>query len=133
MRLFFRYFFRTLRIILGPFVLLWEALTTPKAVVRPAAEQAQVDEQTMQLALYQFRTCPFCIRVRREMRRLGLNIELRDAQQPGAHRDELISRGGSAQVPCLRISDAGGDVRWLYESAEIIGYLQQRFAPAATA
>ena len=129
MRIFFRYFFRTLRTILGPFVLLWEALSTPKAVVRSAEEQAQVDAQSAQLALYQFRTCPFCIKVRREMNRLGLKIELRDAQQAGPHRDELIRGGGSAQVPCLRISEDNGGVRWLYESAEIIGYLQQRFAP----
>lgn len=129
MRIFFRYFFRTLRIILGPFVLLWEALSTPKPVTRSAEEQAQVDAQTKQLALYQFRTCPFCIKVRREMNRLGLKIELRDAQQAGQHRDALISGGGSAQVPCLRISDDNGGERWMYESAEIIGYLQQQFAP----
>jgi glutathione S-transferase len=30
-------------------------------------------------------------------------------------------------VPCLRIEDNNGDVRWMYESGDIISYLDQRF------
>jgi len=75
-----RYFFRGLRIVLIPFVLIWEAVTTPKGIVRAPSEQQRIDEQTRGMALYQFKTCPFCIKVRREIRRLSLNIELRDAR-----------------------------------------------------
>ena len=70
-----RAFFRTLRILLGPVMLLKERLTQPKGVVREAAVQASVDQQCQSLALYQFSTCPFCIKVRQEMRRLSLPIE----------------------------------------------------------
>ena len=56
-----RIFFRTLRIILIPFMLLWEMITTPRGIVRPAEEQQRVDEQTRNMVLYQFRTCPFCM------------------------------------------------------------------------
>lgn len=130
MKLIVRLFFRTLRVLLIPFVLLWEIVTTPRGVVRPAAEQAKIDEQTRHLALYQFKTCPFCIKVRREIARLSLNIELRDAQHDAKHRADLLQGGGSLQVPCLRITDAQGNSQWMYESSEINAYLHKRFVTA---
>ncbi len=75
-----RLFFRTLRLVLGPFMLLWERLSRPAGLVRPPAQQAEVDQQCRNLVLYQFSTCPFCIKVRQEMHRLSLTIERRDAQ-----------------------------------------------------
>lgn len=127
MRIFLRYFFRTLRLLLTPFVLLWERLTTPKGIERSPEAQRQIDAQTAQLALYQFRSCPFCIKVRREMRRLSLNIELRDAQHDAQHRTALQRGGGKPQVPCLRIKEENGQESWLYESDAIIQWLRQRF------
>jgi len=123
-----RTFFKTLRMILGPFLLLQERLTAPQGLSREPAAQQTVDAQCRGLALYQFKTCPFCIKVRQEMRRLSLPIELRDAQGEGPHRQDLLQGGGRAMVPCLRIDDAPGGTRWLYESAEIIAYLRERFA-----
>jgi glutaredoxin len=123
----FRIFFKTLRIVLAPLILLWEAVTTPKGVVRDPQAQSLVDKECLALALYQFRTCPFCVKVRREMRRLSLNIALLDAQGDGPIRGDLIRGGGKAMVPCLRITDAQGNSQWLYESASIIDYLRSRF------
>jgi glutaredoxin len=123
-----RAFFKTLRIILGPFMLIGEFITRPKRLVRADGEQATVDQQCESLALYQYKTCPFCIKVRQEMHRLALNIERLDAQHPGENRDALIKQGGQAKVPCLRITDTAGNTQWLYESGEIIKYLQKRFA-----
>jgi glutaredoxin len=119
-----RLFFRSVRLILTPFMLLTEVLTTPKGVTRPADVQQQLDQTTAQLALYQFRACPFCLKVRREIKRLSLNIELRDAQHDKQHRAELIQHGGKVQVPCLRIKQAQGDDTWLYESDAVIKYLR---------
>jgi glutaredoxin len=130
MRTFVRLFFKTLRIVLGPFMLLWEWLSRPRGIVRAAEAQAEVDRQCRDLVLYEFRTCPFCIKVRQEMRRLSLAIERRDAQHPGPYRDELVAGGGRAMVPCLRITEASGEVRWLYESGAIIDFLRQRFPTA---
>lgn len=123
----FRIFFKTLRIILAPPMLIWEVVTTPKGVVRTPEAQSQIDKECLDLALYQFRTCPFCIKVRREMRRLSLNIPLLDAQGDGPIRGDLIRGGGKAVVPCLKITDAQGNSQWMYESASIIEYLQTRF------
>lgn len=114
------------RLVMGPIMLFLESVTTPKGIERPAAEQAELDRKTAHLVLYQFRTCPFCIRVRRAMKRMSLHIELRDAQLDMAYRNELLQGGGKIKVPCLRITGPGGEERWLYESKDIIAYLQQQ-------
>ncbi|MBU1689457.1 MAG: glutathione S-transferase N-terminal domain-containing protein [Gammaproteobacteria bacterium] len=123
----FRIFFRTLRVVIGPFILLWEIVTTPKGVVRQPEEQRQIDLQCRGLILYQFRTCPFCIKVRKEIHRLSLNIELRDAQTDQQNREALLQGGGQIKVPCLKITDEQGNSQWMYESADIIQYLHGRF------
>ena len=131
MKLFFKIFFRTLRVILGPILLLSDWLTSPRGIRRSADRQQQVDTETGKLALYQFRTCPFCIKTRRAMKRLSLNIELLDAQKNPEHREALLQGGGQLKVPCLRISDDQGQVSWMYESDDIIDYLNQRFGTEA--
>lgn len=123
-------FFKTLRIVLGPVMLLLEFVRRPKGLVRPAPAQAQVDQQCRSLVLYQYKTCPFCMKVRQEMRRLSLPIERLDAQPQGKNRDDLVQGGGQAKVPCLKITDSTGGSQWLYDSGEIITYLRGRFAPA---
>ncbi|OYY94054.1 MAG: glutaredoxin [Hydrogenophilales bacterium 28-61-23] len=128
MKFAFRIFFKTLRIVIGPLLLIWEFVTRPKGVVRAPDMQRKIDAECLSLALYQFKTCPFCLKVRREMRRLSLNIALLDAQRDGPIRADLIRGGGKAVVPCLKITDAQGNVEWMYESARIIQYLNTRFA-----
>ena len=127
MKIIIRYFFKTLRIILGPVMLLKEKLTRPKGIVRSEAAQQSADMQCQNLALYQYKTCPFCMKVRQEMTRLSLNIQRVDAQPPGADRDILTREGGQTKVPCLKITDASGKSQWLYDSEKIIGYLRGRF------
>lgn len=121
-------FFKVLRLALMPFMLLWASAGKPKGVVRAAAAQSKIDEECTRMALYHFRTCPFCIKVRHEMARLSLPIQLRDAQHDAAHRADLLQGGGKVQTPCLQITDSEGQVQWMYESKEIIKYLQQRFS-----
>ncbi|NWN81895.1 MAG: glutaredoxin [Halomonas sp.] len=130
MRPLIRLFFRGLRQVLAPVVLISEKLSTPKAMERSPEAQAEVDRACEGLALYQFRTCPFCVKVRKEIARLGLPIEVRDAQLDPDHRRELAEGGGRVKVPCLRIAQDDGEVEWLYESDDINAWLQRRFATA---
>lgn len=109
-------------------MLLWEYLTRPKRLVRPQAIQDGVNAACQQLTLYQFRTCPFCIKVRQELRRLSLPIRLVDAQHDERVREELRQGGGEVKVPCLRMVDQTGTIVWLYESGKIVEYLRGRFA-----
>ena len=122
-----RTFFRTLRTVLGPFMLLKERLTQPSGVNREPMAQAAVDLQCQSMALYQFSTCPFCIKVRQEMRRLSLPIDKRDAQHNSANRDELLQGSGATKVPCLKITDSQGQAVWLQDSAAIVAYLRAHF------
>ncbi|SEM08434.1 glutaredoxin family protein [Halomonas daqiaonensis] len=130
MRILIRTFFRGLRLVLAPVMLVSEKLSTPQAIERSAEEQARVDEACRNLALYQFRTCPFCIKVRKEIARLGLNIERRDAQLDPEHRRELAEGGGRVKVPCLKIVHDDGTTEWLYESDDINAWLHRRFGKA---
>ena len=130
MNILIRYFFRTLRIILGPVMLLKEKLTQPKGIVRLGAAQQSVDQQCQTLALYQYKTCPFCMKVRKEIASLSLNIQKIDAQPPGTDRDTLTREGGQTKVPCLRVTDAAGKSQWMYDSEQIVVYLRGRFAEA---
>jgi glutaredoxin len=125
-----RAFFQTLRLVLGPVMLLKERLTQPKGVQRDAAAQAAVDLQCQSLTLYQFNTFPFCIKVRQEMRRLSLPIEKRDAQHNTANREELHQGSGATKVPCLKITETNGETRWLQDSKAIVNYLRTRFTAA---
>ncbi len=111
-------------------MLIKERLTRPQGILREAGDQARVNAACKQLALYQFNTCPFCIKVRQEMRRLSLNVKLVDAQNSAKDRQELVAQGGSTKVPCLKINKPDGSVSWLYESKEIIAYFRREFSPA---
>ena len=114
--------------ILVYFILLWDKLTGRVPLVRAADEQARVDEATRSLALYHFEACPYCRKVRRDVRLLGLSIEARDIKREPARKAELVAGGGKKQVPCLRIAEPDGTVRWMYESRDITDYLRGRFA-----
>ncbi|WP_350433090.1 glutathione S-transferase N-terminal domain-containing protein [Shewanella sp. H8] len=114
------------RWILGRIILLLNFVFAPKKRQRSQDEQAIVDQQTQSLALYQYAACPFCVKVRRDMRRQNLTINLVDAKQD-ANQSELVSQGGKLQVPCLRI-EQDGNTQWLYESKAISNYLNERFA-----
>ncbi|SNY95813.1 glutaredoxin family protein [Halomonas sp. hl-4] len=127
MRTLVRYFFRGLRVVLAPIMLVSEKLSTPQSVTRTPEEQAQVDAECQKLALYQFRSCPFCIKVRKEMARLGLSIEKRDAQLDPDYRKELQEGGGKVKVPCLKITHDDGHDEWLYESDAINAWLHKQF------
>jgi glutaredoxin len=98
--------------------------------LRSPESQKLVDEQARQLSLYQLRGCPYCMKVRWVIRRLQLNVELRDAGQDITHKLALMQQGGRFQAPCLRIENKDGAVRWMYESSDIIHYLERRFATA---
>ena len=131
MKFLIRTFFKTLRVVLGQVILLKERLSRPAGLVRAQAAQASIDKQCESLALYQYKTCPFCMKVRQEMRRLSLPIQHINAQPQGSDRDELKQGGGLAKVPCLKITDAAGRSQWLYDSDKIVAYLRGRFADSS--
>jgi len=71
------------------------------------------------VALYYHPGCPYCQRVLQFLNTEGIEIELKNFAQKPEYRDELIEKGGKAQVPCLLIDDEP-----LYESDAIINWLK---------
>ena len=97
---------------------------------RSPEERDALDQETARLSLYHFASCPFCLRVRWALGRMGLDLELRDIHKSRERYRELVDGGGKQQVPCLRIESEEGAVEWLYESDDIVAYLRRRFSTA---
>ena len=94
---------KIIRWILGRIILIIDFVTRPKKIIRSEEEQQKIDNTFSNHSIYQFHTCPFCVKVRRYLRKESLNIELRDARNNKKFREELKTNGGKIQVPCLRI------------------------------
>lgn len=116
-----------IRWVLGRIILLLNWIFSPKGIHRTASAQQEVDGKTAGFSLYQYEACPFCVKVRREIKRNSLNIEIRDAKRNEQFKQELTEKGGQLKVPCLKIVENGTE-RWMYESSDIIQFLQQRIA-----
>ena len=121
-----RFFLRLLREGSGRVLILIDWLFRPSRVKRSVEDQSKVDQETKILKLYQFYACPFCVKTRRSIKRLNLKVETRNAQAEGEFRKELELNGGKIKVPCLKI-EGTGEASWLYESNDIIKYLDERF------
>ncbi|MFT2090784.1 glutathione S-transferase N-terminal domain-containing protein [Paraglaciecola sp. 2405UD69-4] len=114
------------RNLLGSFIAAIDLITRGAKKTRTPDEQRQVEKAIHGLSLYQFFACPFCIKTRRVMHKLNLPIVRRNASK-SPFREELLQQGGKIQTPCLRIEE-GEKVVWMYESSEIIKYLEERFS-----
>ena len=121
---------KALRVGLGQLIVAGDALTRPRPQKRSPQGQAAVSKDAAALALYQFHACPFCVKTRRAMHRLNVPVALHDAKRDPQAREQLLAGGGKVKVPCLRIEEADG-TRWMYESNDIIAYLEKRFANVA--
>jgi glutaredoxin len=114
---------KIIRYLLGKIVLFLNALFVPALEVhRSPEQQAKVDAETSSWVLYQLVTCPFCVKVRREMKRLGITIQTRDISSDANAYAELMAGGKIDQYPCLRMGDT-----WMYESSAIVEFLQKGF------
>ncbi|MBT89021.1 MAG: glutaredoxin [Spirochaetales bacterium] len=114
---------RIIRFVLGRIILFLDWITSPKPIKMQQEQLDQITRSTSNMTLYEFRACPFCVRVRRFMRRNNIDIETKDARRNDDFASELISGGGKLQVPCLQIKEPSGKIVWIYESKDIIQFL----------
>ncbi|WP_297481689.1 glutathione S-transferase N-terminal domain-containing protein [uncultured Photobacterium sp.] len=117
---------KALRWFIGKIILILNSLFLPRGMQRSETDQQKVDAAVANMQLYQFETCPFCVKVRRHAKRLNIPLATRDAKT-SPWGQELLEQGGKRKVPCLRIEE-DGQVTWMYESNDIIAYLDKRFA-----
>lgn len=118
---------KLVRWFVGRLILFLNLITLPKPITRSKIEQIKVDKKTKYLTIYQFEACPFCIKVRRFIRKNSLKITLEDAKNNKISKSELVNEGGKHKVPCLRIEKINSKTKWLYESSEIIKFLKKEF------
>lgn len=118
---------RLIRYLLGKIILWNEKRTAPTPLNRAKEAQEALDHVTSEWLLYEFNACPYCVRVRQEIRRLNLTIRRVDAKRDAEQKKNLIAAGGRYQVPCLSYPTPNGMV-WLYESDAIIAFLKKRAA-----
>ena len=114
---------------LGLIIVFVDWITRSKGIQRSEADQLKVQSTMQGVSLYQFFACPFCTKVRRAVHQLGVTVEARDINKNPEYRQQLEAGGGRVKVPCLRIENHG-DVQWLYESNEIIQYLENKVITA---
>lgn len=115
-----------IRNLLGGIIAFFDVITRGAKLKRTADAQQQIQHDLQTLTLYQFFACPFCIKTRRAMYKMNLPIAKRSVSKGSPFREELLQGGGKIQTPCLRI-ETPDKVTWLYDSSEIIKYLEQRF------
>lgn len=81
------------------------------------------------LSIYVTAFCPFCHRVERVIKELGVDVEVRNIMGMNDHRNELIAARGRQTVPVLRIDSPDGESHWMPESGDIIHYLLENHGP----
>lgn len=82
------------------------------------------------LELYEFVQCPYCERVRQTLKRLHIEYTSRivGADESDANCAKLLELGGKRQVPFLVDSTDPNNVIMMYESGDIVKYLEERYA-----
>lgn len=118
---------KAIRYILGRIILLVDGLTRPKSMARTDVEQQMINDKLRAYSLYELTACPFCVKVRRECARLGLDIKRVNVKTDTEALKRLESEGGKYQVPCLHIVAVDGSLEWVYESSDVIARLRQDF------
>ena len=113
-----------IRTILSVIINLVDLLFAPRLKQLPEAQRAKLQAATQGLSIYQFKACPFCVKLRWEMRKLGIDLPFKDAKNDPRSKEELLNGGGKVQVPCLRTDGPKGST-WLYESKDIASHLSR--------
>ena len=72
------------------------------------------------LLLYYSPWCPYCQKVLSHLDKLKKTLPMKNLQKDPQGREDLMSIGGKAQLPCLII-----DGEALYESQDIINWLSK--------
>lgn len=109
-------------------------LATPAMAATPVTHDANVQTAPIAkdapLVLYYRDDCPYCWNVMSYLNDQHRELPMKEINSSEAISNELIIGGGKRQVPCLRIRENNGNkITWLYQSAEIIKYLDEHPQP----
>ena len=123
---------------LGPFFYLVGLLGPPLRMVERArfrkfrslspAEVVKRSEALRGCELYHFQASPFAARVRGALAKFQVEIPMHDVLESNKAWKELIAGGKRDRVPCLKVTEPGAPDRWIYESLEIVKFIEIRMA-----
>ena len=117
-----------IRWILGSLILFLNWVFSPKSIVRNSVLQKEIDQQFSGFTLFHYPACPFCVKVRRVMKKYNLSLKLVDPRNCETGMQDLIKGGGKLKVPCLRIQNNNeGAIR----SRRLLPPARSRRRPAA--
>lgn len=114
------------------FDLLNSTLTSTLRFWRGTNARPSATQPVKLLQLYEFEACPYCRLVREALTELDLDALVQPTPHGGKRfRPKVAKLGGKEQFPFLVDPNTGES---MYESADIIGYLYQRYGgrPAPT-
>lgn len=80
----------------------------------------------MKFALYYYDSCPYCQRVLQVLPSLKVAVEKCNVRNEPKWHQEKLAATGNTQVPCLKITEDDGAEQWMFESADIIRFLQRQ-------
>lgn len=80
----------------------------------------------MSYALYYHNTCPYCLKVLAALSVMKIDVEKRNVMKNPEFRQQQLNATGRTTVPCLLITDDNQQEQWMYESSDIIRYLQSQ-------
>ena len=115
---------KIIRWVLGRVIICLDMIFSPKVLIRDSVDQNKINKITNSYKLYQYHACPFCVKVRRFFKRESLEIDLVDAKQESSKK-ELVENRKKLKVPCLKVQLKNKQVRWIYESQDIIAYISK--------
>jgi len=115
---------KLIRIIVGFILITLNKLTSPSPVKISDEKRADIIKKVSGMELFEFNACPFCIKVRRFMKKNNIVIPLRDAKNDEIYRESLLTGGGRIKVPCLKIQSEDNETKWLYESNDIMAFFE---------
>jgi len=78
------------------------------------------------IEFYALPGCPYCMRVERQLKKLGVTYERHDVPPDRNDRSRLTQLTGQSDVPV--IVDRAHGIEWMYGSGQIIEYLRTTYA-----
>lgn len=122
-----------IRWILGSLILFLNWVFSPKSITRNSVLQNEIDQQFAGYTLFHYPACPFCVKVRRVMKKYNLSLKLVDPRNCETGMQDLMKGGGILKVPCLKIQSSDEAITWMYESSSIISFLESQIPEAQEA
>jgi glutaredoxin len=122
-----------IRWILGSLILFLNWVFSPKSITRNSVLQNEIDQQFAGYTLFHYPACPFCVKVRRVLKKYNLSLKLVDPRNCETGMQDLMEGGGILKVPCLKIQNSDEAITWMYESSSIISFLESQIPEAQEA